>query len=151
VEIRLALARVEKDMFRYGALLGTLVLLAAGCGGSKTTSATEEEGGTQTTIAGVQANDHGTKTVSGTTEIELDDYYFDPTVLEGKPGQKVTFELKNEGSTEHNFTLAAQHVDQDVDQGETKTVTVTIPQSGELSFFCKYHRSRGMAGALSAT
>lgn len=63
----------------------------------------------------------------------------------------LALELKNEGSTEHNFTLAAQHVDQDVDRGETKTVTVTIPQPGELKFFCKYHRSRGMARALSAT
>jgi plastocyanin len=89
--------------------------------------------------------------VSGTTEVELDDYYFEPTVLKGKPGAKVTLELKNEGKVEHNFSLDAQHIDKDLDAGKSATVTVTLPQSGELSFYCKYHKSRGMAGALAAS
>ncbi len=49
---------------------------------------------------------HGTKDVSdesGKVEIELYDNYFEPTVLKGKPGQKVELELKNEGN-------AAAHV-----------------------------------------
>src|ERR671937_1859221 len=133
-----------------GAALLCLAVLVAGCGGSKKSAAGESEG-TKTTLAGVSANDHGTKQVSGTTEIELDDYYFEPTVLKGKPGAKVTLELKNEGKVEHNFSLDAQHIDQDVDAGESAKVTVTIPQSGMLSFYCKYHKSMGMAGALEAS
>ena len=132
-----------------GALL-CLAVLVAGCGGSKKSAASESEG-TKTTLAGVSANDHGTKQVSGKTEIELDDYYFDPTVLKGKPGQKVTLELKNEGKVEHNFSIDAQNIDKDLDAGESATVTVTIPQSGQISFYCKYHKSRGMAGALQAS
>ena len=135
-----------------------LVLAAAGCGSSSSSSSgttTEESGGGggQKTIAGVQANDHGTKAVedSGKTEVELDDFYFKPTVLEGKPGQKVTLELKNEGETEHTFTIDSQNVDQDLGPGEEAEVDVTIPKSGVVSFYCKFHKSSGMAGALAVT
>jgi plastocyanin len=129
-------------------LLAALALLAAGCGGGG--SKKEGEESSTKMIAGVEANDHGTKTVSGEAEVELDDDYFEPTVLKGTPGQKVKLELKNEGSKEHNFSLAAQNIEQDIESGEDAKVTLTIPQSGELSFFCKYHKNVGMAGALEA-
>jgi plastocyanin len=45
--------------------------------------------------------------------------------------------------------LPEQSVDQDTQAGKNATVTVTFPQSGVLEFFCKYHRSSGMAGELS--
>jgi plastocyanin len=132
-----------------------VVLLAAGCGGyggkSKSTS-TESGGGGgggKTTIAGVPANNHGTKSVSGEAEVELDDYYFKPTVLKGKPGSSVTLELKNEGSVEHNFTIDSQGIDKDLEAGDDAKVSVTIPKSGSISFYCKYHKNMGMAGALS--
>jgi plastocyanin len=136
-----------------------LLLAAAGCGSSSSSSSggttTEESGGGggQKTIAGVKANDHGTKAVedNGKTEVELDDFYFEPTVLEGKPGQKVTLELKNEGETEHTFTIDSQNVDQDLGPGEEVEVDVTIPKSGVVSFYCKFHKSSGMAGALAVT
>jgi plastocyanin len=137
-----------------------LLLAAAGCGSSSSSSSggttTEESGGGgggQKTIAGVKANDHGTKAVedNGKTEVELDDFYFEPTVLEGKPGQKVTLELKNEGETEHTFTIDSQNVDQDLGPGEEAEVDVTIPKSGVVSFYCKFHKSSGMAGALAVT
>jgi plastocyanin len=135
---------------RFAAFTALLALLVAGCGGSKKSSSGGNEG-QRATIAGVSANDHGSKEVGGKTEIELDDYYFEPTVLKGKPGSRVMLELKNESGTEHNFTVDAQNVDQDVEAGKSATVTVTIPQSGEISFYCKYHESMGMAGALSAS
>lgn len=136
-----------------------LLLVAAGCGSSSSSSSggttTEESsgGGGQKAIAGVQANDHGTKAVedSGKTEVELDDFYFKPTVLEGKPGQKVELELKNEGQTEHTFTIDSQNVNKDLGPGEEAEVEVTIPKSGVVSFYCKFHKSSGMAGALAVT
>jgi plastocyanin len=133
------------------AVATVLLLIGAGCGGSKKSEKGGKSEGAKTTIAGVSANDHGSKQVSGETEVELDDYYFEPTVLKGKPGTKVSLELKNEGKEEHNFSLDAQSIDQDVDAGESAKVTVTIPQSGELSFYCKYHKSMGMAGALESS
>src|SRR4051812_23985566 len=67
----------------------------------------EESGGGHVTIDGEQANDHGSADLSGKSEfkLEADDYYFDPTTLKGTAGQTVKLEIKNEGSTEHNFTV----------------------------------------------
>ena len=123
--------------------------MAAGCGGYGSKSKSGGGGGGKTTVAGVSANNHGSESVSGTAEVELDDYYFKPTVLKGKPGSSVTFELKNEGSVEHNFTIDSQGIDKDLEAGKDAEVTVTIPQSGEISFYCKYHKAMGMAGALA--
>lgn len=129
-------------------------------GGNPTTPSTSEssegggesEGGGQITIGADKANDHGTKDVSGADEadVELDDFYFEPTVLKGTPGQQIKLELENEGSATHNFTLTDQSVDQTIDAGDDAEVTVTFPQSGMLEFFCKFHRAMGMVGALQA-
>jgi plastocyanin len=113
------------------------------------------------TIGSDIANDHGSKSVSGATSVEVvqndegSDFFFEPTVLMGTPGQRLTIELSNHShnGTLHNFSLTEQGIDQDVPPpsgGPPVTVTVTFPQSGFLEFFCKYHRSRGMAGELSA-
>jgi len=122
------------------------MVLVASCGGGDDESS---EGGT-TTIGDVAANDHGTKDVSGESrvEVELDDDYFEPTVLEGKAGERVTLELKNEGSNEHNLTIDELNIDQDVEAGDETEVEVTFPDSGTLTFYCKYHRGQGMAGAF---
>jgi plastocyanin len=132
-------------------LAAALVLAATACGGGGSNESAAE-GGT-TTVAGVAAENHGTKDASGMEEldVELDDNYFEPTVITGTPGQKLKLELENEGSAEHNFTLDAQSLDQDVDAGEKAEVTVTVPQSGQVSFYCKYHKQLGMAGALAAS
>ena len=86
-----------------------LALVATAC--SK--SGNESEGGT-TTIVGQKANDHGTKDVSGESSVELeqDNFYFEPTILKGSPGQKLTIELSNEGSALHNFSIPDQSIDQ---------------------------------------
>lgn len=135
------------------------VVAAAGCGGSSggsNASSTSQSsgsgggGGGQINAAGVQANNHGSKSASGETKVELDDYYFEPTVLKGSPGQKVTLELDNEGSAEHTFTVDAQGIDKELQPGDEAKVTVTIPKSGAVSFYCKFHKNEGMAGALVA-
>jgi len=137
------------------AVLGLgVVPLVAGCGSSSSSSSSTESsssGGGKKTIAGVRANDHGTKTASssGKTEVELDDFYFKPTVLQGKPGEQVKLELKNESKVEHTFTIDSQGIDQDLQPGDEAEVMVTIPKSGAISFYCKFHKSSGMAGALA--
>ena len=130
-------------------LAAALALVAAGCGGGGDSEG--EEGGT-TTIAGVAASDHGSANAMGKDEleVELDDNYFEPTVIKGTPGAQLKLELENEGGSEHNFSVADQSIDQDVEPGEKADVAVTIPQSGEVSFVCKYHEQLGMAGALAA-
>jgi plastocyanin len=138
-----------------------VVPLLAGCGSSSSsgpsteptsTESSGEGGGGQKNVAGVDANNHGTETVSPgkRTEVELDDFYFKPTVLQGKPGEKVELELKNEGSTEHTFTIDSQGINKDLGPGEETEVTVMVPRSGVVSFYCKFHKSQGMAGGLAA-
>ncbi|HEY3022705.1 MAG TPA: hypothetical protein VGK11_03610, partial [Actinomycetota bacterium] len=94
------------------AVVLVLALAATACGKENGT----EEGGETITIAGQKANDHGMKDVSGESSVELeqDNFYFEPTVLEGTPGQKLTIELSNEGSALHNFSIPDQSIDQDV-------------------------------------
>jgi plastocyanin len=136
-------------------LLVALVLTAAACGGyggsSSSNSSSESQGGT-TTVAGQSVNDHGTKDVAGksSADLELYDFYFEPTVLKGTPGQTIKLELDNKGSVEHNFTITGQ-VDQNVASGKKVEVDMTFPKSGTLSFFCKFHQSQGMAGGLTVS
>jgi plastocyanin len=129
------------------------LLAAAGCGGGGG-GGNESEEGTTTNIAGTETESHGTKDVSGETgkvEIELYDNYFEPTILKGKPGQKVELELKNEGTTAHTFTLAEQSVDKEIQPGDETETEVKFPASGELKFVCRFHGGEGMIGALETS
>ena len=115
-------------------VLVAIALGLAACGGGSSSGGNSESG-----------------SASGKTEVELDDDYFDPKTITGDAGETITLELKNEGSNEHNFTLDAQSVDQDVEAGDEAEVTVTLPKSGTLTFYCKYHRSQGMTGTLGSS
>src|SRR5438093_10666066 len=88
---------------------------------SPSPSETESEGGT-ITVGSDTANNHGSKdvSVSSSEEVELDDFYFEPTVMTGTPGQELTLGLKNESKagTIHNFTIDAQNIDQTVEAGK---------------------------------
>ena len=134
------------------AAVAVFVLAVAACGGSSGDESSDEGG--STTIAGMTAQLHGTKDVSGETgkvEIELDDDYFEPTILKGKPGQTVTLELKNEGNNPHTLTISDQGIDQEVQPGDEAEVDVTFPETGELAFVCTVHESNGMVGALEVS
>lgn len=126
-----------------------LVLAVAACGGYG--SSDEGDEGGSTTIGGMTAELHGTKDVSGETgkvEIEMYDDYFEPTILKGAPGQTVTLELKNEGENPHTLTISDQNLDQEVQPGDEAEADVTFPETGELTFVCRFHESKGMVGAL---
>ena len=141
-----------------GALALTLALVAAGCGssgGSSGDSATTAPGGSSKAPVALSGKvNGGTKkdiSSSGATakvEIEMDDNYYSPTYVKAAPGATVTVELKNEGSNPHTFTLDGGKVDQQVDPGSTKSVTVTVPTSGSLRFSCNFHGAMGMQGAF---
>lgn|ERR671923_65593 len=137
-----------------------LALMSA-CGGDSGgggSNGGKSSGGGTITLEGTPANNHGTKQVTAdSVEVELGDYYFEPTILVGKPGAKVKLELVNNGELEHNINAdvaqvgAAVPLDQDIRSGGGKeTVEVTFPDSGQLVFFCKYHEGDGMVGALRA-
>lgn len=116
-----------RGSMRRALLLAVGVLALAGCGGGGSS------GGS-----------------SGGTTLGMYDYYFQPTTLTGKAGETVTVKVENKGKVEHNLTVDGQSVDQDVKAGKSASVQVTIPQSGTVTFYCSYHRARGMTGKLQA-
>jgi plastocyanin len=142
--------RLLKGVLAASAVV-VFVLAAAACGGYGDDNG--KEGGS-TTIGGMTAELHGTKDVSGETgkvEIEMDDDYFEPTILKGEPGQTVTLELKNEGNNPHTLTISDQGIDQEVQPADEAEVDVTFPESGQLVFVCRFHESNGMVGALEVS
>ncbi len=127
----------------------------AGCGGDDEETSSSAEGTEEAAtieIDGETANNEGTEEVTGDSiEFEEDDFYFEPTVLTGDAGQKVTLEITNEGDSEHNLTIEDQKIDEDTEPGETASVDVEIPESGLISFYCSYHTAQDMRGALAVT
>jgi len=141
------------------AVLSAVVLVLASCSSSSSTSSpaagasSSSSGAGTITIGSDQANDHGTEDVTGQSSFEVeadndDGFYFKPTVLTGSANQSITLEIKNEGTTQHNFSIDAQSVDVTLDPGKSQEVEVTFPASGTVEFYCSIHRSLGMAGEL---
>ena len=94
---------------------------------------------------GQRASAHGEASVAGVsaTVVEMEDSYFQPTVLRGTPGQRLTITLSNQGNAVHDFRIAAQHIDANVEAG-----TVTFPEKGAVTFECRYHLLQNMRGEL---
>jgi len=115
-------------------------------------AAAARKGAKAVTIAGVAYTDHGTRDIStqGVVKMEADDYYFGPTFLRGKPGQRVRLRIENESSTLHNITIPGQQVDRDILPKQTIEVDVTVPASGAVAFMCKFHGPVGMNGQIVA-
>ena len=122
-------------------------LALAGCGADPE----EEEGGAPASgsppvsLEGT-VSDHGTKTASGRMELELDDFYFGPTYIKATPGQRITVVLHNEGDAPHTFTMGT--VDEELQPGAKRTITITAPQTGSVTFTCRFHVLQGMQGAI---
>lgn len=138
-----------------------IVLALAGCGGSKvndqqgtqvSTSAKQASPGPSNpkAVAGKKLNEQGTVDVTERTAlgVQLGDFFFRPTILEGIAGQRISLQLRNTGKVKHNLSIPSQKIDKDVAPGKTYALTVTFPRSGSLVFLCKYHAAQNMRGAL---
>ena len=92
----------------------------------------------------------GVKDLAGATTLDLAlaDRFFAPTFVQGLPGSTITVNLTNEGAMPHTFTIAAPKVDVTVEPGKTGTASVTLPASGALAFYCRFHKDAGMQGAF---
>jgi plastocyanin len=145
-------------MKTFTALLAIGTLALAACGSSDDNSSSAAS--TSSSAGGAYgASSKTTKTTavsssssSGTTEVEMDDDYFKPKTITGKAGSTVNVELKNEGSNEHNFKIDSQkQADADIEPGKTATLSVKIPTSGSVQFYCEYHKGLGMVGTVKAS
>jgi plastocyanin len=121
-------------------------------GGGGTTEPEEETEGTTAGSAPVSLegtlNNKGTEEASDEVEMELDDYYFEPTFIKAQPGATIHVKLENEGDDTHTFTIDSLGIDQEVAAGEDAEVDVTLPQEGAVRFYCRFHGNMGMQGAF---
>ena len=130
--------------------VGTLALAACGSSGDNSSSSSSASSG------GAYGSSKTTKSVSsgGSSEVKVGmaDNSFDPATITGKAGSTVKVELKNTGQAEHNFKIDSQkQADADVEPGEDATVSVKIPASGSVQFYCEYHKGLGMVGTVKAS
>jgi len=114
------------------------------------TNTARAETGKSLVIDGVSYANHGTKDVRSLSKLELeaDDYYFSPTFLRGKPGQKLTLLVESEARTLHNLSISSLGIDKDIPPKGKVRLDVTFPASGGLGFTCKFHGGLGMNGQL---
>jgi uncharacterized cupredoxin-like copper-binding protein len=114
------------------------MFLVAGCGG-------DDNGGEETT----------TGAASQTFSISATDYAFTPsTVTVDAPGT-YTFDLTNDGGTDHAIEIEGQGSEErsdTVSPGESASVTIDL-QSGKYEMYCPIdgHKARGMEGEVTVS
>ena len=133
------------------ALAVAVAVLAIGCGGDDNGTATSTEA-PLVSLDGLVTN-HSSKDLGTATKvsIELDDLYFAPTFIKAAPGAAVEISLKNNGTVKHTFTIDQTNTNVELEKGQKSTVTITLPASGALAFYCSIHRGSGMQGAFSVS
>lgn len=101
-------------------------------------------------VGGREANYHGQMSVAAKSSVTVDlyDFYFEPTVLVGSPGQRLTVHLLNEGEVPHTFTIKSQKIDVVLQPGQRGKAEVVFPESGRQDVVCRYHIAQGMLGLL---
>jgi plastocyanin len=111
----------------FVAAVTSLVLGAAACsGGDSSTGDTGDTGGSSAPASG-GGSAHQTVTIK--------DIAFHPTTL--TITGSTTVEVLNQDDIEHSFTLDDDSVSQDVEGGES--VTVTIDPAASIGWHCEYH------------
>jgi plastocyanin len=143
-------------MKTFPVVLAIAALGLAACGSSSNNSSSSSTS-TSAAAGGGYGGASSNKTTaasssSGKTVVDMEDNFFKQKTIKGKAGSTVKIELKNDGSNEHNFKIDSQkQADADVSPGKTATVSVKIPASGSVQFYCEYHKGLGMVGKVKAS
>jgi plastocyanin len=97
-----------------------------------------------------EADDHGELDVTGRSRVEIEagDFYFEPTVVAGTPGQKLTVHVTNVGTVSHTVTSPGIGIDETVGAGRDVEFSIVLPHGGQIVYFCSFHVNGGMAGGL---
>ena len=110
-----------------------LILVTAGCGG----------GGDSTEATSTAAGD----TPPVDFEVFASEYAFAPPfVIFDMPGT-YTISLRNDGFEPHNLTIEGQGATDDVQPGDTGSVTVTL-KPGVYAMLCTIHKAEAMDGEV---
>lgn len=80
--------------------------------------------------------------------VELNDDFFNPEAITIPNGTATKLILKNKGKKEHTFTVEKLGIDEEVQAGKEKTITVQPKQPGTYELICRYHFQEGMVGKV---
>ena len=84
---------------------------------------------------------------SATIEVEHDDFYFKPTFIKAKAGEKITFKVENEGDSTTRSRPTTCRSTSSSHPGKSAKFTVTVPSDGAVfQFHCDFHEAMGMVG-----
>jgi plastocyanin len=128
-----------------GALVGVLVLAAAGCGGGDGGGSASGTTAPATTAAATTAGGAGED-----IQLTAQGFKWSTADLQLTAGTSYTVEVRNQDGAEHNFTFEQGDANQDVEAGEDAKVTFTAPTAGTYQFLCKYHPAQ-MKGTVTVT
>lgn len=121
-----------------------LLLAACGSGGGSGSAGGSGYGGGSGVAGGSTGGAGGTDQT-----ITIKNFAFDPSTLTLPSGKDVTIEVTNDDQgVEHSFTLNDDSVSQDVEGGETKTVTLNLTQG--IGWHCEYH-PQTMKGTITVS
>jgi YVTN family beta-propeller protein len=90
-------------------------------------------------------------TASSGVALRVDDYFFEPRVIQGRAGQPLRLRIENAASTLHNLSAPGLGIDRDLPPKSRVEIDVTVPRSGPVEFFCKFHGPLGQQGQLVVT
>lgn len=123
---------MHRHAFRPIAAVFSVALLMAAC-------SSDDDGTDGSTDTGDGASDQ---------TITIADFTFDPSSLTVPSGEDVTIEVTNEDDAEHSFTLDDDSVSQDVEGGESQTVTINLTEG--IGWHCEYHPDT-MTGTITVS
>jgi plastocyanin len=115
----------------FVAVVASLALGAAACSGGD--SSTGDTGGSASGSSGASAAASGGGSADQTVTIK--DIAFHPTTL--TINGSTTIEVVNQDAIEHSFTLDDDSVSQDLQGGES--ATVTIDPAASIGWHCEFH------------
>lgn len=118
-----------RHVMRTAVLIGAVVALAA-CGGDGNDATGGAEGG------------------GGSASLSMVENEFQPADLTVEAGSELS--LSNDGEAPHNLTIEGTSIDEDVDAGQSTTVTMDL-EPGEYTMFCEFHRQAGMEGTVTVS
>jgi plastocyanin len=146
-------------------LLIGLLLVAVPIVGCVEDPGTGDDGTADDGAGGGEAPDDGGADDGGGSDavteitVQASEWSLEPAGFTVPAGEEVTLTLENTGSNQHNWGVDLDgdgETEDDVrtdtiPSGETTTVTFTVDETGEYTFFCDVsgHRDAGMEGTLT--
>src|SRR5687767_12739935 len=118
---------------------GFFVVIAFGIGVIATAAFNSEQG-----LATASASSDGR-----TIRVTLGDLFIEPAVLQA-PAGSVTFKVKNEGATDHNFAIEGYEATEMIPPGGSTTLEISDLKAGEYEVICEVagHAGGGMTASL---